>query len=263
MRKNTSTYIVQALAMLILSIACSTTNETTITAASDNTPVPTDGTASPGAPTDSTSPTGTGTPTDDTGILDDTSTPAPASDQDSVEVTSVVFNYPKSWLANDNDRSTPLGKLCWAVREYISIDLARSYQEFADNIPNLEVVFPGDNEDESVGPVGVTNEEPEDPTMGTDNYLIDTLGAIQGPGIVGIVNDIELSDKLQRFAQEFFSYVAALDEQVKAIGYENIDQTILPYQDFNDIPNVEEFTQAIEDNPDNASSRPKRRLQRS
>ena len=67
---------------------------------------------------------------------------------------------------------------------------------------------------------------------------------------MGIVNDDELSDGLQQFAQEFFSYVAAFDEQIKAVGYENIDQAILPYQDFNDLPNVEEFTQVIEDNPD-------------
>ena len=250
MRKHKSARIMSVLAALILNTACSTTDQTTITAPADDAPAPTDSTPAPSAPTDDTSPTDTGTPTDDTGIRDDTSTPTTASDQDFVEVTSVVFNYPNSWLANDNDRSTPLGKLCWAVREYISIDLARSYQEFADNIPGFEVIFSSNDEGESVGPVGVTNEESEDPTIGTDDYFLDTLGAIQGLGIVGIVNDDELSDGLQQFAQEFFSYVAAFDEQIKAVGYENIDQAILPYQDFNDLPNVEEFTQAIEDNPD-------------
>lgn len=122
-------------------------------------------------------------------------------------------------------------------------------QVMEDKNPGYEVVFPDiSSTDDDVGPVGSVNEEY--PTIGTDDYFSNTLGAIQESAIVATVNDDGLSEELQLFAQAFFTYVAAFNNQLKAGGYENIDQATLPYQNFDDFPHVEEFTEAIEANPD-------------
>lgn len=125
-------------------------------------------------------------------------------------------------------------------------------QVLEDRNPGYEVVFPdiSNTDDDIIGPVGSVNEESENPAIGTDDYFSNTLGAIQKSAIVATVNDDGLSEELQLFAQAFFTYVAAVNNQLKAGGYENIDQATLPYQNFNDMPHVEEFTEAIESNPD-------------
>lgn len=124
-------------------------------------------------------------------------------------------------------------------------------QVLEDRNPGYEVVFPDiSSTDDEIGPVGSVNEESEDPTIGTDDYFSNTLGAIQESAIVATVNDDGLSEELQLFAQAFFTYIMAFNNQLRAGGYENINQATLPYQDFNDMPHVEEFTEAIETNPD-------------
>ena len=122
-------------------------------------------------------------------------------------------------------------------------------QVMEDKNPGYEVVFPDiSSTDDDVGPVGSVNEEY--PTIGTDDYFLNTLGAIQESAIVATVSDNGLSEELQLFAQAFFTYVAAFNDQLEAGGYEDIDQATLPYQNFDDFPHVEEFTEAIEANPD-------------
>ena len=86
--------------------------------------------------------------------------------------------------------------------------------------------------------------------MGTDGYLLGSLDEIQEMSIVSVVDDPGLSKELQLFAQAFFAYVAAFEEQVRAVGYENIDRTQLPYQDFMDMPHTKEFDEAVQNNPD-------------
>ena len=287
-RKNA--FIASALAALMLSTACSTTEDITITApgdtttptdsatAPDDTPTPTDGTTSPdgetGTPDDT--PTGDGTtspgdapaPTDgtaapggETGTPDDTTeTPVTASDQGSVdgqesEPAPFIHEYPEFLLINRNDRSTPLGKLCWAYWEYSSQQLARIHRVFVDNTPNLEVTFPAiaditEGEDNGVGPVGVVNEESNELSIGTDGYLVRSLDGILKPSVVSIVDDLELSEELRLFAEAFFAYIEAFEEQLRAVGYENIDRSQLPYQDFESMPYRKEFSEAFIANPD-------------
>ena len=210
----------------------------TACSATDDTPAPGgDTTATPDNPTAPANP------------ITESTISAPSSDQGSEEVASIVFNYPEWLLTNDNDSPTPLGRLCWAVQEYMLMEGVLFSQVMEDKNPGYEVVFPDiSSTDDDIGPVGSVNEEY--PTIGTDDYFSNTLGAIQESAIVATVNDNGLSEELQLFAQEFFIYVAAFNNQLKAGGYENIDQATLPYQNFDDFPHVEEFTEAIEANPD-------------
>lgn len=106
------------------------------------------------------------------------------------------------------------------------------------------------DESEGVGPVGVVNEESDDSSIGVDEYFSDTLGSIQSSEIVGIVNDAGLPEELQLFAQTFFSYVAEYKNQIKTVGYANLDNDSLPYQNLDDLPHAEEFYETAEDNPD-------------
>lgn len=262
-------------AALMLSTACSSTNQTTITAAPDGIPAPGGGTAAPtdstaapdGIPTpvDGTTAPGdaTATPSGETGttLTDTSETSATASGQDSAdgkksaEPAPFIYKYPELFLTNRNDRSTPLGRLCWAFQEFATQVSVRINRILADNTPNWEVTFPAivditEGEDDGVGPVGVVNEESSEPSMGTDGYMLAILDEIQEPSIAGIVDDSGLSKELQLFAEAFFAYIEAFETQVRAVGYENIDRTLLPYQDFEDMPHVKEFSDAAIANSD-------------
>lgn len=239
--------VVSVLAVLMLSTACSTTDETTITAASD-TPTPTDSTAAPGGETGTTS-------------VEMSEAPVTISDQDSAdgqestELAPFTYEYPEFLLINRNDRSTPLGKLCWAFFEYMSSVLIRSYGVVADFSPNLKVTFPAiaditEGEDNIVGPVGVVNEASNEPSIGTEDYFIESLDEILEPSIVGIVDDTGLSEELQLFAEAFFAYIEAVEGEARAVGWANIDRARLPYQDFEDLPHKKEFEETLTSNPD-------------
>lgn len=249
---------------MVSNIACSITDETTVTAPGDtDTPVTSGDTATPG---DTAAPVGDtpATPDTPTASADPTTEPTapvvaggqrPADSQESAELAPFTYEYPKSLLTNRNDRSTPLGKLCWAYWEYASQQLARIHKVLVDNTPNLEVTFPAiaditEGEENSTGPVGIVNEVSDEPPLGTDGYLIGSLEEIQEPSITGIVDDPGLSEELQLFAEAFFAYIEAFEVQVRAVGYENIERSQLPYQDFEDIPYKKEFSDAFEANPD-------------
>ena len=290
MPRHKNARIIPVLAVLMLSTTCSTTENITITAPGDTT-APTDSTAAPGdtpAPTGGTAAPGgeTGTPDntptgDSTAAPDDTptpgdDTPAPtdstiptgtsktpvtvsdqgsADGQESAERAPFTYEYPESWLINPSDRSTPLGKLCWAMSEYVSNIFVRINQVLADNTPNFEVTFPAvaditEGVNNGVGPVGVVNEESNEPSIGTEGYLIDSLGEILEPSIAGVVDDPGLSEELQLFAEAFFAYIEAEEEQIRAVGWANVDRTRLPYLHFEDMPHFEEFGDAIIANPD-------------
>lgn len=247
MSRHKSARIMSVLAVLVLSTACSTTDETTITAASD-TPLPTDSMAASGG--------GAGT-----ALIDMSETAVAVSDQDSAdrqesdEPDPFVYEYPEFLLINRNDRSTPLGKLCWAFFEYMSSVLIRSYGVVADFNPNWKVTFPAiaditEGEDNIVGPVGVVNEESNEPPIGTEDYFIDSLNEILEPNIVGIIDDTELSEELQLFAEAFFAYIEAEEGEARAVGWANIDRARLPYQDFEDLPHMKVFEETLTANPD-------------
>ena len=269
MRRNKSSCIMSVLAVLMLSIACSTTEDMTITTASDDTSAPTDGTAAPGGgtgtPDDTPTPgDDTTAPTDSTATTDTSETSVTVGDQDSAdgqesaEPASFTYEYPEFWLINRNDRSTPLGKLCWALFEYISNVLIRIYGIVAEIIPDWEVTFPAianitADEDNSASPVEVVNEVSNELSIGTEDYFIESLGEILEPSIAGIVDDPGLSEELQLFARAFFSFIEVKEEQTKAVGWANIDLTWVPY-DFEDWPHVEEFNEAVIANPDKCAS---------
>ena len=230
--------VMSVLAVLMLSTACSTTDETTITAASD-TPTPTDSTAAPGGETGTTSAEMSEAPVT---ISDQDS----ADGQESTEITPFTYEYPEFWLINPNDPSTPLGKLCWALFEYVSNVFVRSYGIVAEH-PNFEVTFP------AIADV-TPNEESNKPSIGTEDYFIDSLNEILEPSIAGVVDDIGLSEELQLFAKAFFAYIEAEEEQTRTVGWANIDRTRLPYQDFEDLPHVKEFSEAVIADPDKCAS---------
>ena len=247
MPRHKNALIASALAALILSTACSTTENTTITAPGDTT-APTDGTTAPG---DDIGTTTINTPETPVTVSDQDS----ADGQESAERAPFTYEYPEFWLINRNDRSTPLGKLCWAYWEYSSQQLARIHRVLADNTPNLEVTFPAivditEGGDNGVGPVGVVNEESNELSIGTDGYLVRSLDGILEPSVVGIVDDLEFSEELRLFAEAFFAYIEAFEEQLRAVGYENIDRSRLPYQDFESMPYRKEFSEALIANPD-------------
>ena len=245
---NDSTAILLTVFMLV-STACSTTDETTITAPSDiATQVST-----PAVPNTSTA---AANPTTESIALVVVSGENSAGDEESAEPAPFTYEYPESLLTNRNDRSTPLGRLCWAFQEYMTQELVRINRILADNTPNWEVTFPviTEGEDDGVGLVGVVIEESNELSMGTDGYMLVVLDEIQEPGIAGIVDDSGLSIELQLFAEAFFKYIAAFKAQVRAVGYENINRTLLPYQDFGDMPHAKEFNDAAIANSDKCVS---------
>ena len=239
------------LAMLMLaSTACSTTDQTP--APNDTTPTPD---AMPGE-------TGGTVVTPDAGATGpvapvvEPSTSVTPGDQGSDDTETVIFEYPDTLLANQGNISTPLGKLCWAFQEFIIAESTRFYQILIDSIPDLEMALPDvESEAEDVGPVGVVNEESGDQIPEFSEYFSDTLGSIQASDIVGVVNDAGLSEEVQLFAQAFFAYVEAYKNQFKTVGYANIDNDSLPYQDIEDLPYVEEFYKAVGENPDKCGSK--------
>lgn len=251
MRRNDRICILSALmAVLLLATACSAVGETTVTASPTNTVA-----APEVTPGGTTGDSDVATPNDDApsavAPVDEPSIPTTPSDPNSEDAEPVVVDYPDVWLTNRSDPSTPLGKLCWAFQEFIWADLVRISQLMVDSFPGLEMALPDMGEEgEGVGPVGVVNEESDDSSTSINEYFSDTLGSIQTSDIAGIVNDAGLSEELQLFAQAFFSYIAAYDNQFKVGGYANIDNDSLPYQDIGDLPYSKEFDEAVEDNPD-------------
>lgn len=261
---NSLTAILLAMLMLA-STACSTTDQTTITGPAAETPTPNDTTPAPddGTPAPDATPGETG----GTAVTSDAGTTGPVApvvepstsvtpgDQGSDDTETVIFEYPDTLLANQGDTSTPLGKLCWAFQEFIITESTRFYQILIDGIPDLEMALPDmESESENVGPVGVVNEESEDQILEFSEYFSDTLGSIQAPGIMGVVNDAGFSEEVQLFAQAFFSYVEAYTNQFKTVGYASIDNDSLPYQDIEDLPYIEEFYKAVGENPDKCGS---------
>ena len=230
------------LAMLMLaSTACSTTDQTTITATPDDTTAtPGDGTASP--------PSSPPTPTNP---IPESTVPDSSLGSMSTEPDRVVYQLPDLVLTNLNDRSTPLSRLCWAVWEFLRMAVIEAIGAIALAFPeqfevadsNLNEITEG--EDDPVGPVGVANEESEESISATDTYgFLDALDSISEPQIIGVIDDQSLSEELQVFAKAFFEWVKAIEEQAEAVGFIGVDYSQLPYKDFDSLPNVDVFDEA-------------------
>lgn len=274
MPRHKSARIISVLIVLMLSTACSTTDQTTITAPADDAPAPTDSTPAPGgdtssddtpAPTDSTAAPGGDTPTGDTASPSDsppdpaTPTTEPATSEPSPESVStgsdrIILEYPDYLLTNISNRSTPLGRLCWAFWEFGRMGAIEFFNSVAESFPFVELVDPSDGitsgEGNSVGPIGIANEEAEEPTLDNESYgFLDALEAIQEPQIARVVDDPGLSEELQVFSKAFFEMVAATEEQAKIVGYRDIDYSQLPYKDVDSLPNADIFAQTVIENP--------------
>ena len=282
MRKHNSARIMSVLAVLILSTACSTTEDITVVA-SDDTPAPTDSTAAPGgdtssddtpAPTDSTAAPGGDTPTPgDTASPSDsppdpaTPTTEPATSEPSPESVStgsdrIIIEYPDALLTNLSDRSTPLGRLCWALWEFGRMSAIEFFNTLAASSQAIVIVDSDasgtapdvndilENGDNPIGLVGIANEEAEEPTLETNSYgFLDALDAIQEPQITGVTDDPGLSEELQIFAKALFEMIAAIEEQAKVVGYRDIDYSQLPYKDVDSLPNADILAQTVTENP--------------
>ena len=241
-KHHNNTLIATLLTILMLATtACSTTDQTTVTAPGDTTATPGDTTATPGdttaTPGDTTAPSSPPTPTD----------PIP----EATEPDPFIYQHPDLVLTNLNDCSTPLGRLCWAVWEFLRMGYVEVIGAIATANPELfEVADSNRNEitegeDDPVAPVGVANEESEESISETDTYgFLDALDSISEPQIIGVVDDQSLSEELQVFAKAFFEWVEAIEEQAKAVGFIGIDYSQLPYKDFESLPNVDVFDEA-------------------
>ena len=282
MPRHKNALIASALAALILSTACSTTDQTTITAPSNDAAVPTDGTLAPddtptpgdgtAVPTDSTPALGDGTvaPDDTPTPGDGTATPTtePATSEPSFEPVpkeSDSYFYlpqlPDFWLTNPYNTSTSLGKLCWALVEFVRIE----FLEFFGTLAASSVVVTVDsgtngtppdvsdittNMDNPTGPTGIADEELEVPTQNADTHIyLNALSAIQEPQIARVVDDPGLSEELQVFAKALFEMIAAVEEQARIVGYRNIDHSQLPHKDIESLPNLDIFYKAVTENP--------------
>lgn len=228
-------------AVLMLSTACSATDQKAITATPDDTTAtPGDGTASP--------PSSPPTPTNS---IPETTEPDSSLESMSTEPDRVVYQLPDLVLTNFNDLSTPLSRLCWAVWELLRMAFIEAIGAIAVAFPeqfevadsNLNEITEG--EDDPVGPVGVGNEESKESIPETDTYgFLDALDSIGETQIIRVVDDQSLSEELQVFAKAFFEWVEAIEEQAKAVGFTGIDYSQLPYKDFDSLPNVDVFDEA-------------------
>jgi len=252
-------------AALMLSTACSITDETTITAASDDIPAPTDSMAAPdgatapgdgtAVPTESATPNGTATPTAEH------PTSEPSLEPVSKESDSYFYlpQLPDFWLTNPYSTSTPLGQLCWALVEFVRVEFIESFGTIAASpavvtvdsstngtAPDVSDII--ENENNPTSPTGIANEELELPTQDTDTYL-NALSAIQEPRIARVVDDPGLSGELQVFAKGLFEMIAAVEKQARIVGHRNIDHSQLPYKDIESLPNLDIFYKAVAENP--------------
>ena len=238
--------------LMLATTACSTTNQTTITAPGDTTATPGDTTPTPGddttpAPTVSS---GANTPTTESTTATESTTRTPSPESTPKEPDRYIHQHPDFFLTNLNDTSTPLGKLCWALWEYVRIDYIEFVNSIAENSPIIEITDSvlsddiTDDGDEQVGPVSINNEETED----TYTYL-DALSAIQEPQIVGVADDPSLSAELQAFAKAFFELIKSIEDQAKVVDYKDIDYSSLPYKDLDSLPNAGVFDKAASENP--------------
>ena len=213
-------------AMLMLSTACSITDETTVTAASDDTPAPTDGTAAltdtvatPGDITpvpgdDTAAPTITVLPTDSMATPDGTAAPGdgtaaptepaapngtatpttePSTSEPSLEPVSkesdsyfYLPQLPDFWLTNPYDTSTPLGQLCWALVEFVRIEFIESFGNIA------------------ASPVAVTVDSNTNGTAPDVSDIIENENNPTGP--TGVANE-----ELEVSTQDTDTYLDALD----------------------------------------------------
>ena len=228
--------------LMLASTACSTTDQTTITATPDDTTAtPGDGTASP--------PSSPPTPTNP---IPETTEPDSSLGSTSIEPDPFIYQHPDLVLTNLNDRSTPLGRLCWAVWEFLRMGYvevigaiaAANPEQFEVADSNLNEITEG--EDDPVVPVGVANVESEESISETDTYgFLDALDSISELQVVRVVDDPGLSEELQVFAKAFFEWVEAIEEQAKTVGFIGVDYSKLPYKDFDSLPNVEVFDEAL------------------
>ncbi len=125
---------------------------------------------------------------------------------------------------NQNDLSTPLGTLCWAIWEWIRMEAILFTTRIAEQIPGAEVIYPANFD---------------------HNYtILDAIEQISKPEIVGIVNDPRLSQELQDYAKGFFADFKSMVEQTRTVGHANVDHTKFPYPDFNDLPHADAFDKA-------------------
>lgn len=225
---------------MLASTACSATDRTPITAA------PGDTTATPGDTTATSSPPTTTNP------IPETTEPDSSPGSTSTEPDPFIYQHPDLVLTNLNDRSTPLGRLCWAVWEFLRMGYvevigaiaAANPEQFEVADSNLNGIAEG--EDDPVGPVGVANEESEESIPETDTYgFLDALDSISEPQIIGVIDDQSLSEELQVFAKAFFEWVKAIEEQAEAVGFIGVDYSQLPYKDFDSLPNVEVFDEVL------------------
>lgn len=109
---------------------------------------------------------------------------------------------------------------------------------------NLKKITTG--EDDPVGSVGVANEESEESTSASDTYgFLDALDSIGELQIVRVVDDPGLSEELQVFAKAFFEWIEAIEKQAKVVGYIGVDYSQLPHKDFDSLPNVDVFDEAL------------------
>lgn len=220
---------------MLATTACSTTDQTTITA----------------APGDTMAPSSLPTPTNP---IPETTEPDSSLGSTSIEPDPFIYQHPDLVLTNLNDRSTPLGRLCWAVWEFLRMGFvevigaiaAANPEQFEVADSNLNGITEG--EDDPVGPVGVANEDPEESISATGTYgFLDALDSISELQIVRVVDDPGLSGEIQVFAKAFFEWVEAIEEQAKAVGFLGVDYSQLPYKDFDSLPNVDVFDEVLRD----------------
>ncbi len=128
-------------------------------------------------------------------------------------------------IVNLNDRSTPIGTLCWALWEIVRMTTIHTMERMANHVPGLEIVYP-------------TNYDPY-------YTILDAMTAVSKPEIVSIVDDPRLSEEANLFAKALFANVAATLEQAEEVGIDEVDGDKLPYSDLN--PYMDKFHDAHPD----------------
>lgn len=203
--------------------ACGSASEIETTA--DVTATTTNKTVSPSTSTTTLS-TATATPLTTTRASNPNNTLAVITD--TAQTPMLPFELEDKYATNLNDRSTPLGMLCWAYWEIARIVLINSAENLVDYFQIFDMIYPVD--------------------FDHDYTIVNALEEITKPEVLAIVNDPKLPVEVQLFANKFFANAEASLEQVEAVGHDQIDFTKLPYSNLE--RNVDAFEKVARANPD-------------
>lgn len=134
-------------------------------------------------------------------------------EQDTREFEPLIIEKPWHFVDNPYDKSTPMGRLCWALAE-LSVQLTLKIDELmTEHNPYVEIVYTdvGRGSDDTLGALGIVDGISSDES-GHDSFIQGIQSILDLEEVV--VNDPELSPGLRLFAEGYFESVSIIETRI-------------------------------------------------